>query len=73
MAVRKHSQSPVPPRKRQAYETRVSTGSTAFSINGSPTRSCAGFTRLPSERTTDNALGALKNGRRETTCTSKAA
>ena len=26
---KKWSQSPVPPRKRQAYETRVSTGSTA--------------------------------------------
>jgi hypothetical protein len=30
--------------------------------NGAPTRSCTELTRLPSERITENALGALENG-----------
>jgi hypothetical protein len=41
--------------------------------NGAPTRSCTGLACLPSRYIADNALGAFGNGRRETTCTSKAA
>ena len=69
---RKWSQSPVLPRTRRAYETHVSAGSTAVlhsalsglysSLNGAPTRSCTELTCLPSERITENALGALEIG-----------
>ena len=83
LAARKWSQSRVLPSAELAYEIGLSAGSTAVPAdghlakdgkqNGAPTRSCAGLARLPSESITHNALGALKNGRRETTCTSKAA
>src|SRR5438477_12961946 len=62
------SQSPVPPRTQRAYETHLSTGSTAVLAdgdhcawppnNGAPTRSCTGLIRLPSELIADNALRA---------------
>src|SRR6266478_2436924 len=77
------SQSPVLPWTELAYETCLSAGSTAVLAdghlaedgeqNGSLTRSCIGLARLPSESITENALRAVENGRRETTCTSKAA
>ena len=71
------SQSPVLPRTMRAYETHLSAGSTAVLSksrrNGALTRSCTELARLPSESITENALRALENGRRETTCTSKAA
>ena len=53
----KWSQSRVLPSAQLAYETGLSAGSIA---HGSPTRSCNELARLPSERITDNALGALK-------------
>lgn len=40
------SQSPVPPRTRRAYETHLSTGSTAMFENGALTRSCTGLHSL---------------------------
>jgi hypothetical protein len=76
------SQSRVPPSAQLAYETGLSAGSIAMLAhrhlgtqpqNGALTRSCTGLTRVPGERIADYALRALRNGRRETTCTSKAA
>jgi hypothetical protein len=64
VAVRKHSQSPVLPWARRAYETCLSAGSTAVLADGhqggAPTRNCTELVSLPSERIAANALGAVK-------------
>ena len=78
---KKWSQSRVLPSAKLAYETGLSAGSIAKWIphpelhppSLGATAGQAELARLPSERITENALGAHENGRRETTCTSKAA
>jgi hypothetical protein len=71
------------PSAELAYETGLSAGSIAAwrtaalahgHQNWSPHPELhQAKTRVPGECIADNALGALENGRRETTCTSKAA
>jgi hypothetical protein len=67
---KKWSQSPVLPRTWRAYETCLSAGSTA---KMEPHLELDQAAWLPSRCIANNAFGASKNGRRETTCTSKAA
>jgi len=73
----KWSQSPVLPWAQRAYETCLSTGSTAVLAHGpktgAPTRSCTELASIPKKCIAQNVLGASEIGRRETTCTSKAA
>ena len=77
LAARKWSQSRVLPSAELAYETGLSAGSIAMLAHGqkwSPHPELhRAKTRVPGECIADNALGALESGRRETTCTSKAA
>ena len=70
----KWSQSPVLPWTRPAYETCLSAGSTAFGIwkwSPHPELHQAGL--LTEQAHGWQCFGGMENGRRETTCTSRAA
>ena len=70
----KWSQSPVLPWTQRAYETCLSAGSTAFGLrkwSPHPELHQAGLLTEQAHRS--KCFGGIENGRRETTCTSKAA
>ena len=70
----KWSQSPVLPWTQRAYETCLSAGSTAFELwkwSPHPELHQAGLLTEQAHRS--KCFGGIEDGRRETTCTSKAA